>query len=179
MKSLFMFLVLVTLILPFSLTSAQSPAPGSIEDNACNRGGVMADKCTTQWHWVCGYYLARWQSNGGWFTRNNPFNDACLSLLPPVPVSVQESAIFFPGFCLAYVGGAYNDEIIPSSNSPFVTGIQLTSNDGSCSGAPNGTTYLYFYGTMAEALTNGVCIGPEPISNYNPIFAPSNLIYCV
>jgi hypothetical protein len=96
------------------LTSAQTPPLGSKEDNACNPGGAMEGKCGNDpWDWACGWYLARWQSNGGWLTPNNPFNDACLSLLPPRPapdtavsndvITICRTPIGFPGltYCLS------------------------------------------------------------------------------
>jgi hypothetical protein len=86
MKKISLLIIILTLSLPLGISSAQDPAPGNKEDNACNPGGVMDGNCDTHWAWVCGYYLARWQANGGWFTPNNPFNDACLSLLPARPV---------------------------------------------------------------------------------------------
>jgi hypothetical protein len=85
------FVLVLMFILPMGFASAQTPPLGSKEDNACNPGGAMEGKCgDNPWAWVCGWYLARWQSNGGWLTPNNPFNDACLSLLPPRPISAPE-----------------------------------------------------------------------------------------
>jgi hypothetical protein len=93
LKRLLTLILLLTLLVPVGITSAGDPAIGSPDDNACNKGGVMDGKCGTDpWAWVCGWYLARWQSNGGWLTPNNPFNDACASLLPPHPVPASDAA---------------------------------------------------------------------------------------
>jgi hypothetical protein len=78
------------------------------DDNACYPGGLMEDDCTTEWHWECGWYLARWQANGGWQTM--PFYpDWCAPevLLPPLPQTPQTaSGGDAPGFaCVISTNG--------------------------------------------------------------------------
>lgn len=92
MKKIILLVLIIILALPLGMSSAQEP--GTKEDNACNEGGSMAGKCETAWHWVCGWYLARWEANGGWNTPNNRLNDACLSLLPPQDTSVASPVCF-------------------------------------------------------------------------------------
>ena len=63
--------------------------PLTPQDNACFPGGSMEGKCTTDWEWSCGWYLARWQAMGGYASRNEDFMPAnCTSLLPARPVKV-------------------------------------------------------------------------------------------
>lgn len=88
-KSLSLITVLMLVLLGNQFAYAQDP--GTKEDNACNEGGSMAGKCDTPWEWVCGYYLARWEANGGWNTPNNVLNDACVSLLPPRAIQEGET----------------------------------------------------------------------------------------
>jgi hypothetical protein len=81
---------------------ADGPAIGSPQDNACNGGGAMNPHCTTHWHWVCGYYIARFNDPlananhiAGWgagpadyYSVSQPyFNDDCASLYPDRPAS--------------------------------------------------------------------------------------------
>jgi hypothetical protein len=88
MKKFLLILVLLALILPLGISQAQTP--GTPEDNACNEGGAMAGKCPpdSEWHWVCGYYMARFYTQsynqGGYNTSLVP--DWCASLLPPRPI---------------------------------------------------------------------------------------------
>lgn len=88
MKRALLLILALTLLIPVGMTHAQEP--GTKEDNACYEGGSMAGKCDTEWEWVCGYYLARWERAGGWNTPNNVLNTACISLLPPQPVETIE-----------------------------------------------------------------------------------------
>lgn len=88
MKKVFWLILIIVVAFPMNMISAQEP--NTKEDNACYEGGSMAGKCDTPWEWVCGWYLARWEANGGWSTKNNLFNDSCVSLLPSVPITSQE-----------------------------------------------------------------------------------------
>jgi hypothetical protein len=107
MKPTIVFLLILSLLVPLGMTSAQNPPLGSKDDNACNPGGAMEGKCSIEWHWVCGWYLARWQANGGWFTPNNPFNDACLSLLPSRPLPEAEAQSGVTTICRVLAGTTY------------------------------------------------------------------------
>jgi hypothetical protein len=181
MKKLIPLAIVLLMLLPLGVSQAQGPAIDSPEDNACNPGGPMAGKCISEWHWVCGYYLARWITNGGYNNPNNSMNSSCLSLLPSREAFFAGVVTLFgpsthPAFCLGYVGGAYRDELIPAGG-PFVTSTQLSTSDGTCSGSPTGTTYIYFYGTRKNAEAQG-CIGAETIFNYSPLFAPADMNYC-
>lgn len=73
------------LILAGSSLAQDPPEPNTPADNACYTGGDMEGKCDTDWEWRCGWHLARWQADGGWFGAY-PMLDECVSLLPPRPV---------------------------------------------------------------------------------------------
>jgi hypothetical protein len=106
MKLLIVFLLILSLLAPLSVASAQAPSIGSKEDNACNPGGSMAGKCTTEWQWRCGWFLARWEANGGWFTLGNALDGQCLSLLPPAPITPQDALALNVGpICILTFGG--------------------------------------------------------------------------
>jgi hypothetical protein len=93
MNKLALLILIFALILPFGIVTAQEPPIGSSDDNACNKGGAMEGKCDTPWEWTCGYYLARWEKEGGW-TSNYAFPNDCQSLLPPRPApAAQESQL--------------------------------------------------------------------------------------
>jgi hypothetical protein len=102
--------LLLILLSIFSLAlPASAQEPGTPEDNACNPGGLMEGDCTSEWHWECGYYLARWQANGGW--RTLPFFPnwcAPAVLLPPQPtVTVDDTCevATFSGNLISQLGG--------------------------------------------------------------------------
>jgi hypothetical protein len=50
--------------------------------NACYEGGVMENKCTTDWDWNCGWYLIRFDA--GMIARA-AFPPACTGLLSAAP----------------------------------------------------------------------------------------------
>lgn len=92
-----------------SVAFADEPIEGSPEDNACNSGGQMEGKCDSEWHWVCGYYMARFYSQsydqGGYDTSLVP--DWCASLLPPAPEPAVPGSV-----CIVTVNG--NDYVVPT-----------------------------------------------------------------
>ena len=65
MKKLTLFAIMITLLIPamggFAQDSGNNvPEIGSPQDNECFEGGDWAGSCSTMWHWVCGWYLARY-----------------------------------------------------------------------------------------------------------------------
>ena len=65
-------IVLLVLFSVSALIAAQegyNPEPFTPEDNACYEGGSMwrdpseSDGCTTDWHWECGWYVARYEAD--------------------------------------------------------------------------------------------------------------------
>jgi hypothetical protein len=101
-------LVIIVLLVLFVPAYAQDDG-GSTDDNECLTGGVMEGKCTSDWHWICGWYLDNWFDKGGWLA-NPPtdFPDWCnpRSLLPPPPEPDKSS---FPSGGCVYNGPFYND----------------------------------------------------------------------
>lgn len=105
MKVLWTFLLAASLLLPMGIGQAQEP--NTREDNACYAGGSMAGKCDTAWEWICGYYLARWESAGGWTTLGNSIIDSCQSVLPPKPTTTDAAGASVTERCKNYgLGGA-------------------------------------------------------------------------
>jgi len=80
--------LLVNLALVGNFVFAQEPEIGTAEDNACHPGGLMwrpdGNGCMSDWHWSCGWHLARWVLAGEWFGKY-PFPLNCASVLPPPP----------------------------------------------------------------------------------------------
>lgn len=87
-------LIVLVLFSSIGLVGAQEPAPGSREDNDCYAGGALAGKCEVEWQWICGWYLARWTTLGGWSTPSNFFPDWCdpATLLPARPLAEADSS---------------------------------------------------------------------------------------
>lgn len=102
MKIMICFALVLVLLMPMGLANAQSPS----SSNACFEGGLMAGKCTTEWDFICGYYLALWLNGGGWSAANSIiFPDWCdpATLLParPVETPVDSSSSTTPPIVLA------------------------------------------------------------------------------
>lgn len=169
MKRLLFILVIVVLALPFGMAHAEDPAVGSKEDNACNAGGSMAGQCTTEWHWVCGYYLARF--NTGVFSRVQ-VPAACGSLLATIPVDASGTVIL----CLSNPG-IYVDAAVESfeGGSHIVPIYYFLSSDGTCSGSSIITAVGFYTATGGDVLPT--CGFVTPATTYYPN-APSNLFYC-
>jgi hypothetical protein len=173
MKRLLTLILLLTLLVPVGLASADDPAIGSPDDNACNAGGVMDGKCTTEWHWVCGWYLARLNKN---LITRAQFPAQCSSLLAPLP----DPAPFVRGFVCIKDRGNIIDVSFPEFNgvAERVTVYLHFPTPGlppTCSG-PYLILLKGFYGTIAEA--TAVCSAAVPMAVAFPASYPSNLFSC-
>lgn len=148
MKKLACVILFFLLSFPVGISFAQDP--NTAQDNACFPNGSMAGKCDSAWAWVCGYYLARWESAGGWFAPNNTIPDWCASLLPPRPSSdpITGTSAALPPF--------------PSAGCIF-----------------DGTQYLNFGGGYALGggpfYTNPTCTPPDTAAAYHSmiVYAPA------
>jgi hypothetical protein len=94
MKPLLMFCLLFLLILtPFAAVEAQQPSTKPSDDNACYPGGAMfrADQlgqgCPDDWHWMCGWFLARYLVENP-LLRQTFMPEQCRSLLLTLPVAL-------------------------------------------------------------------------------------------
>jgi hypothetical protein len=123
-------LVLIALIalLPLGSAFADDPAIGSKEDNACNPGGEMNGKCTTEWDWVCGWYLARVKS--GLIPR---VISACSILQPVAPADTSAPELVF--ICISTPG--QHDVLYYGVVNQFGNADVFISMDGTCSGGFN------------------------------------------
>ncbi|HUN08584.1 MAG TPA: hypothetical protein PLQ56_18400 [Aggregatilineales bacterium] len=121
-------LLLILLIGAFNMVQAQEEEAG----NACETGGLIEGKCTTEWHWVCGWYLQQWEKAGGWY-GTYAFPDWCdpISLLPPKP-EVKEGAT-------ATSTGCYTDNSYWSFYYSGTSGTEITwyEDNLDCSGTPD------------------------------------------
>lgn len=85
-------LLLILLVLLISLVpgvNAQEPELGTAADNACNVKGSMEGKCISEWHWRCGWFIARYQT-GRLTLRQVPADCAAVLILPYLaPVEFQ------------------------------------------------------------------------------------------
>lgn len=94
MKRLLIFVLLISLLLtPFASVRAQQPTTNSADDNACYPGGAMfrADQpgqgCPDSWHWMCGWFLARYLVQNP-LVRQTFMPEQCRSLLATLPVAL-------------------------------------------------------------------------------------------
>lgn len=78
--------LIILIVTSLGLTNIAIAQEDDPEDNACYTGGSMEGDCITDWHWICGWYLTRWEQAGGWF-GNYHYPDWCNPVvqLPPRP----------------------------------------------------------------------------------------------
>lgn len=110
MKTFALIGIALLLLLLVPVVGAQQPTSGV--DNACEAGGSMAGKCTSEWHWTCGWYVARYER--GEFSLGQVPADCAASLivpyLPPTQVVEQfctmTTQIYPSTFTFAYAPGS-------------------------------------------------------------------------
>jgi len=151
MKKLFFMIAIMMLVsgaLAMTATPsyAEEPAIGSAADNACNPGGSLEGKCTTEWHWGCGYYLARWEAAGGW-GGDYPMPTFCAGVLPPLPpVVITIDAGDAIGGDVASLAGCYENtnpvlvDVYYNGIPDTISNLQLFNNGATpCGGTPAAT----------------------------------------
>lgn len=132
--------VLITLmLLPTGFTVADEPLPETPQDNACYEGGSMwrekpEDRCSTLWHWVCGWYLARYTA--GIFTRHQVI-DQCESVLPPLPPEEIVSGAVDAGICFDNSNPIQHDILMTAAITASPNAVMTISKDGTCTGGVN------------------------------------------
>lgn len=121
--SLLIFSLLMT---PFAASITFAQEGSQSDDNACFSGGVMEGKCDTDWEWMCGYYLARWQAN-------------CISLLPPRFITPPggDDEVFPSAGCLLLAFGGGQPLYANFNGSYFFTVPAPGYSDPDCT-IPNG-----------------------------------------
>lgn len=127
---LFLKSSILFILFSFTITSllAQEPEIGTPQDNACNEGGVMwrensVDGCTSDWHWTCGWYMARFSD--GRFSREQ-VPAVCASLLPPLPEPEGGAELTATIRCLEQSPGIHY--LIPWSTSLDPTAVDIYIN---------------------------------------------------
>lgn len=99
MKKL-LILIFITLLSVASVSADGFDDQGQPNDpttneraNACFEGGSMEDaNCTTDWEWICGWHLIRWENDMSYVMPAT-----CQILIPPPPpVAVSEPAVVVP-----------------------------------------------------------------------------------
>jgi len=100
--------------------------------NACYEGGSMEDaNCSTEWEWVCGWHLIRWETDGSY-----DLPATCAILLPPAPVSETTTVTISctrPDFFYS------SDEL---EDTPSVLTIGSTSFTDACGNPITGTVQI-------------------------------------
>jgi hypothetical protein len=133
--------LLIILVLAFSFSAALvmgSDDEGNPNDpftndraNACYEDGTMASKCDTEWEWICGWYMIRFDA--GIFTREE-IPATCRVLLPGEPETVVNPATWPPAGC--YYSSVYDLYIFWNGNQTQNPPIEMTY-DGTCATPPH------------------------------------------
>jgi hypothetical protein len=131
-KKLWLILIVVLLAVPLAVHAQES-----VPDNACYEGGSMEGNCTTEWHWTCGWYLARYEV--GIFSRGQ-VPQTCQVLLAP--------QVFAAGATLDVVvcDGRY---VVVLRNSPYADDYDLLVDDDNFDGS------AFDYGTCSGLEIHG------------------------
>lgn len=127
------------------------PDEGTAQDNACNPGGVMAGKCTTDWEWTCGYYLARYDSGQALGVPSSC--QILLDVRPQIPQSTPPQTVGASQVCIislqstpvkkiCMLGNILTEDNEPADGTAeatyFLTSEMFAGYAGNC---PAGTTY--------------------------------------
>lgn len=164
-RLLLLTLILTILLAPFSLVRAQSPNLPPSEDNACYPGGAMyrpnqvGQGCPDEWHWMCGWYLARYLIQDR-TRRITEIPVACRSLLATLPRSL--------GGLLDDSGGDDGDNnTLPDNSGPFTYDPHCYM-EVSWSGIPVNTEVFYSmsgngYGVYSGSFIVGAVNGTEQL----------------
>lgn len=176
-KFLAAFLLLMLIVVP--LVGAQD----EVLDNACDAGGSMEGKCTTDWHWICGWYVARYERAE--LTLEQVPVDCSTTLIIPYLPPTESAAIIeiSPGVCaIVHTKSTFRTDLTASWGNPvagqtkgvwtydavivsnFAVSNAVTPSDTSDSvsiismpGAPVGTP-----GTYQLQGAAGTLLGPIP-----------------
>lgn len=131
-----------------------NPEPGTAADNACNEGGSMwrenpVDGCTSDWHWTCGWYLARYDA--GVFTSVPAICQILLDVRPPKLLEEEQTGSSEVCIIIVSAGGArdcISGNVMTIDNAPpdgIVDDTYILLKDaiaGPSGGCPIGTIYL-------------------------------------
>ncbi len=153
--------------------SADEPLPETAEDNWCYPGGDWDDgRCVTNWHWVCGWYMARYEA--GKLSRPQIL-DMCKHLLPSLPQSVFGVSSTGGVFSIAKAGcfeASFPGNYFVTTGDvvqPLVGPLTPSYSDPGCttlSGNITAAIAFTWANTAAEALTQcqgigGLSINPQ------------------
>jgi hypothetical protein len=107
------------------------PLCNTPDDNECYTGGAMEDKCDTDWEWVAGWLLARFNNN---LITREQFLKEYESILPKVVEEIPAAVAggLTPPSLGCYLDDANNKEMVVSTKGDNYTVSEYPSNDGSC-----------------------------------------------
>lgn len=152
MKLRLLVTILTLLCLVAPVVSAQEP--NTAADNACYEGGVMAGKCTTDWHWTCGWYLARF-TNGQFAREQVPVT--CAGLLPPLPEPSLDTdgTSTVTGSITCFFSAPPLSLLVWSTSADPTSVIVLPSPGGTSS---PGSVWVFTFSGTYSLLVNGVVV---------------------
>lgn len=116
--------------------------------NACYEDGSMAGKCTSDWEWVCGWYMIRFDY--GILSREE-VPSFCGSLLPSLPVVETLPDKRVP--TIGCVGPIYGFAYVDFGSSNYLTGSFSIYDDAACIStySPGFANLAYTTGGLAAA----------------------------
>lgn len=123
-----------------------NPERGTAADNACNEGGVMAGKCNSEWHWTCGWYLARYDA--GVITSVPATCQILLDVRPPKVLPEAEAAaqtkicaVVAGPYGLCLIGNILEIDFLNDGTIDFRDLLLMDNIVGPSGLCPLGTTY--------------------------------------
>lgn len=160
-KHLFLFTVLIiALILSSIAIFAQEDDQGNPNDpnnndraNACYEEGSMESKCHTEWEWICGWYMIRFDT--GIFSREE-VPATCASLLP-AEIDVTEAPDGSAPPENSCKGPIYGSLYVDFKGSNFIASPAQSFTDTNCT-APSTLIFLdLVYTTGGIGVANTIC----------------------
>jgi hypothetical protein len=170
-------ILLMLLVMAVPITAQQ---PGTPEDNACYPGGEMEGQCDTLWEWECGWYLARWTTNGGYGNASNFFPDWCGSLLPPLPSPAAEGETAEQPATVCFFFTSFGADLSITTPAYLDNSTVYDSTDGSCSGTPQAMLTGVTAPNQAAALAACQSINPgfTTATDLSPVGSPPGYYGC-
>jgi hypothetical protein len=165
-------LLLMLSFISFALDDQGNPNDPTTNDraNACYEDGTMADKCDTEWEWICGWYMIRFDY--GIFSREE-IPASCTVLLPGLPEAQQDDIAYaYPtAGCIELLSSLV---YVDFNGGNFMAPGSISYSDSSCT-SNLGTTsnpFVYAPNGAGDALDLCIANGFSAANPFPPAYNP-------
>jgi hypothetical protein len=172
-------LLLVCLIFGSIYISAQEDDQGNPNDphvndraNACYEDGSMESKCDTEWEWICGWYMIRFDA--GIFSRSE-VPAMCNSLLP---IEIESTGTVEEEVISNCAGMIYGSFFVQFGSGNFLPSPVMGHIDIECT---SNTSLIFLdlvYTTAGVADAAAICNANLPAPSWSAAVLSGNIYYC-